>query len=151
MTKSTAKKTKKKSDQGDPIHSGAALVGKPYKSYPDRIRVSHKFPDQGLTRQSFAAQCDINAIVDKFTRTGIPIPHVNNKTPQYGEAPDATLFEAACVQAELRSQDAEGVTLPEEPEEDQEAESEAPEELIEEILAEGQDSEKTAAQDEQSG
>lgn len=144
---STVKKTKTTSALGDPIYSGAAQGGKPYKSYPDRIRVSVKFPEQGLTRQSQADECNINLIVDKFTKTGLMPPSMRG-TPQYGDAPDATLFEAACVQAELRSQDAEGVTLPEETEE---ALSEPPQDPLDEILTEDPLVEETAAQHEQSG
>ena len=110
MTKKRKSSATKSSALGDPTCSGAAQGGKPYKSYPDRIRVAITFPEQGLARQSQADECNINLIVDKFTKTGL-LPPAMRGEPQYGEAPDATLFEAACVQAELRSKDAEGVTI----------------------------------------
>lgn len=61
---------------------------------------------QSLTKQSFKDECDYNAIIDRYTRTG-KIEHVARITPQYGVAPDMTLHEAACINAELRSLDAE--------------------------------------------
>ena len=72
-----------------------------------RHRVSISFPSQGRTRQSMKDECDPNLIVDRFARTG-QIVNVHRTKPQYGDAPDQTLFEAACVQAELRSKDQEG-------------------------------------------
>jgi len=64
------------------------------------VRVS--FSEPGLTRQSFKDECDINRIVDQYTRTGL-VPHVVRRSPQYGDVPEQSLFEAACVQAEIRS------------------------------------------------
>jgi len=61
---------------------------------------------QSLTKQSFKDECDYNAIIDRYTRTG-KIEHVARITPQYGVAPDMTLHEAACINAELRSHEAE--------------------------------------------
>ena len=64
-------------------------------------------PEQRLTRSSFAAECDINRIVDTYARTGM-VNHVARATPQYGEAPETDFFEAACMQAEIRSKAEEG-------------------------------------------
>lgn len=58
--------------------------------------------DDGVTRQSFRDECDIDRIVDTYARTGM-VNHIPRMKPMYGDAPDQTLFEAACVQAEIRS------------------------------------------------
>lgn len=76
------------------------------------------FTQPSLTRQSFADECDVNQIVERFTRTG-HLPPARN--PQYGDAPDQTFFEAACIQAEMRSQMADQAL------ESRESDSEAPE------------------------
>lgn len=65
---------------------------------PVQIDCSH----DGITRQSFKDECDINRIVETYARTGI-VPGVRNIAPEYGDAPSSDLFEAACVQAEIRS------------------------------------------------
>lgn len=70
----------------------------PYATYND---------EPSLTRQSFAEECDINNIVGTYTETGM-INHIPRHEPQYGEAPDQTFFESACVNAELASQFEEG-------------------------------------------
>lgn len=59
-------------------------------------------PESGLTHQSFIAECDINNIVDVYARTGL-VNHLARKKPQYGEVPEATLYESACAQAAIRS------------------------------------------------
>lgn len=89
-------------------------------------RVQVVFPEKGLTKQSFKEECDVNNIVDTFLRTGIVLGQ-NKREAQYGEAPDQTLFEAACVQAELRSKAEEGVfeETPSEPDEGEKEASEA--------------------------
>lgn len=57
-------------------------------------------------RPSFADECDVNLIVDRYMRTGqIPLEH--RAPPQYGDAPDITFYEAACIQAEIASKQAE--------------------------------------------
>ena len=75
-----------------------------------RNRVTIEFSEQGLTHQSFKDECDVNRIVDQYARTGL-VPSANRLTPQYGENPESTLFDAACVAAELRSLEEEGVDL----------------------------------------
>lgn len=69
----------------------------------DVPRVSISFdPDKGRTHQSFKDECDINRIVETYARTGI-VTHTNRLEAQYGDAPSQNLYEAACVQAEIRS------------------------------------------------
>lgn len=67
------------------------------------VRIYFEYED-GLTRQSFKDECDINRIVEQYARTGI-IPVTPRGQPQYGDNPEQTLFEAALVQAEIRSQE----------------------------------------------
>lgn len=43
-----------------------------------------------LTRQEFAAECDINILMERYEKSGV-ISHVNQRTPQYldlGDVPD---------------------------------------------------------------
>lgn len=63
--------------------------------------------EQKLTRDSFAEECDINRIVDQYARTGM-VNHLPRVEPQYGEAPDMSFHEAACLNARLASLEAEG-------------------------------------------
>lgn len=79
----------------------------PHPTCIPRRRVQVKFKKRGLTKGSFRDECDINQIVDQYARTGL-VAHVRSGSPQYGEAPDQTLYEAACIQAEIRSRDLEG-------------------------------------------
>lgn len=74
------------------------------------------------TRQSFKDECDVNRIVDQFTRTGL-IPNTNPLTPQYGEAPDQSFFESSCIAASVRTAVEEG-KLDREPDETPETPSE---------------------------
>lgn len=79
------------------------------------------FTQPTLTRPSFGAEVNINNIVARFTQTGMLPPA---REPKYGDAPDISFHEAACVQAEIRSKHAEGAFA--------EKRSEAPESTIEE-------------------
>lgn len=50
-----------------------------------RRRVAIDFPpDEGLTRQEFKAECNINNIMAKYQKTGI-IDHIMKYSPTYGE------------------------------------------------------------------
>lgn len=73
----------------------------------ERTRVQIDVGSETPTCQSFRDSCDVNNIIDLHARTGI-LQHRNRAEPQYGETPDADLFDAACVQAELRSAAEEG-------------------------------------------
>lgn len=90
----------------------------------ERRRVLTPVADDGITRQSFAEECDINKIVDTFTRTGM-VNHIPRVKPVYGECPEQNLFEAACVQAAIRSSEEDAaLTPPESPVEAETAETE---------------------------
>lgn len=79
----------------------------------DRVRTAVCFdPEKGLTHQSFKDECDIHRIVETYARTGI-IPRGRKMEPMYGEAPETTLFEAACAQAAIRTAEADGFEYPE--------------------------------------
>ena len=73
------------------------------------VRVSFSEPPK--TRQSFKDECDVNRIVDTYARTGM-VNHVPRVAPQYGDNPEQTLFEAACVQAEIRSSEEDAALNP---------------------------------------
>lgn len=60
-----------------------------------------------LTRQSFKEQCDVNNIVRTFATTGV-ITHLARIAPEFGDAPTMDLHQAACIQAEIASKEAEG-------------------------------------------
>lgn len=61
------------------------------------------FPEDKITRDSFKDECDVKKIVERFARTG-EIQHVQKAQPQYGESPNISFHEAACMQAEISSQ-----------------------------------------------
>ncbi|AXL15434.1 internal scaffolding protein [Microviridae sp.] len=65
-----------------------------------------------MTKDSMKDECDVNRIVDRFAQTGL-ISHTARAEPQYGDAPEATLYEAACIRAEIASQVEEGLDLDE--------------------------------------
>lgn len=81
---------------------------------PEQKRKSKKrkhsisFADSpSLTKQSFKDECDVNKIVDRFTRTG-QLDHLRPGNPEYGEAPHLDYHTAACIAAETASAEAEG-------------------------------------------
>lgn len=41
-------------------------------------------PDEGLTQQQFADECDINNIMKRYQATGV-ITHLNGRQPEYGD------------------------------------------------------------------
>lgn len=87
--------------------------GRPYIRMPwERHRVAISWPDsENRTHESFRDECDINNIIDLHTRTGL-VNHLNPGNPQYGDAPESTLFEAACAQAAIRTALEDGWTPP---------------------------------------
>lgn len=53
--------------------------------FTPRLRVLLAFPEgSGRTRQSFAAECDINNIMARFSRTGV-LDFTNRREAQYGD------------------------------------------------------------------
>lgn len=63
---------------------------------------------ENQTKQSFKDECDVNRIVNQFTKTGI-VNHLARGKPQYGDMPDMDFHESACIAAEVASKSAEGV------------------------------------------
>ena len=118
-----------------------------YKHPYARTRVKVVCPEkEKVTQQSFADECDINNIVDMYTRTGM-VTHLNPGNPQYGEAPDITMFEAALAQAEIRSAEAEGYEYsPEAPEAEEEPVTGSDTENAEKALQEAPEAPQEAAE-----
>ncbi len=61
---------------------------------PDPVRIS--FPKQGMTKQSFADECDINKIMAKYQKSGA-ITHFSRHAARYGFADGVTFHEAMNV------------------------------------------------------
>lgn len=61
--------------------------------YTTRYRVVTVNDEPSLTKQSFKDECDINTIMDKFTKTGV-LNHVARHQMQYGYATATDLREA---------------------------------------------------------
>lgn len=59
-------------------------------------RVSIDCSQDGLTKQEFKDDCDINKIMDKYQRTGV-INHLAKHGEQYGEIVAADLMEAHLI------------------------------------------------------
>lgn len=55
--------------------------------YVEHIRVYAPYADDGLTRQEFADECDINVLMAGYERTGV-LNHFNGLQPQYFDASD---------------------------------------------------------------
>ena len=51
-------------------------------------------PDEGLTKQSFKDECDINNIMKRYNATGA-VTHLNNRMPEYGDFSDPVDFQNA--------------------------------------------------------
>lgn len=98
---------------------GCPYIRLPYERHPVGISFD---PDEGQTHQSFKDECDVNNIIDLHTRTGL-VTHLNPGSPQYGDCPESTLFEAALAQAEMRSAVEDGWEPPQDESEDSEPES----------------------------
>lgn len=104
----------KKKKTGSGVDASPRRNGRPrpIARRPHQVpRVSVAFPERGLTRGSFKDECDINRIVDTYARTGI-VNHIPRVAPQYGDNPEQSLFEAACIQAEIRSSEEDAVLNP---------------------------------------
>lgn len=52
------------------------------------------FPDDGMTRQEFAEECDINVLLSQYERTGV-LNHYNTGVPQYLDVSDVPDLQAA--------------------------------------------------------
>lgn len=53
--------------------------------YAPKRKVSISFPEKGRTKQSMAAECDINGIMAKYQKTGV-VAHVAKHSGSYGFA-----------------------------------------------------------------
>lgn len=62
-------------------------------SYVEHDPVDLLFPDDGLTKQEFAEECDINALMARYQRTGI-LPQ-SDRTPFYGDFADLPSYQEA--------------------------------------------------------
>jgi len=60
--------------------------------YTPHDRVTFSSGDQLITKQSMAAECDINNILKQFSKTGI-INHINSNAAQYIDLPDNLDFQ----------------------------------------------------------
>ena len=81
---------------------------------------------QSLTKQSFKDECNVNLIVERFTRTGT-LDHAARTAPQFGDAPDQSFFESSCIAAEAASAIETGLPDPEESETSLNATQDVPE------------------------
>lgn len=71
---------------------------KPYRQYE---RQSHVPEGESRTKQSFADQCEINNIIQKFQATGA-ITHANKHQLHYGETDGTTFHEAMNIVCEAQ-------------------------------------------------
>lgn len=53
-----------------------------HHKFTKKPRVSIEFASEGMTKQSFKDECDVNRIVARFQATG-ELPNLNNIPPQY--------------------------------------------------------------------
>ena len=63
----------------------------PYSEYPDTPLVC---PEESLTKQSFAQECDFNAVLSQWERTGV-IEHIDARTPQYADVSELVDYQQA--------------------------------------------------------
>lgn len=68
-----------------------------FSNLPERVQIF--FEDEGMTRQSFADECDINLIMAKYQTTGA-IDHFARHEPRYGFADGVTFHDAMNIVAE---------------------------------------------------
>lgn len=60
-------------------------VLKRFKSSYDRQRVVTVIEGESMTHQDHAESCNINVIVNQFSRTGVIPPDPRGRVPQYGD------------------------------------------------------------------
>ena len=63
----------------------------PYVEYPDTPLVCL---EESLTKQSFAQECDFNAVLAQWERTGV-IEHIDARTPQYADVSELVDYQQA--------------------------------------------------------
>lgn len=62
-------------------------------AYVQHDPVDLSFPDDGMTKQEFAEECDLNALMARYQRTGV-LPQ-SDKRPMYGDFSNLPDFMAA--------------------------------------------------------
>ncbi len=62
-------------------------------AYSPRHRVQIEFAEKGMTKQSFAKECDINNIMARYQKTGA-VSHFSSHQGEYGFASGLTFTEA---------------------------------------------------------
>lgn len=65
----------------------------PYWSDPSYPGIDFD-PDEGLTKQSFQDECDVNNIMKRYNATGA-ITHLNTRMPEYGDFSSPMEFQNA--------------------------------------------------------
>lgn len=60
-------------------------------AYVEHDRVDHVPVGESMTRQEFAAECDINTLMKRYANTGV-FSHVNNTQPRYLDLADTPDF-----------------------------------------------------------
>lgn len=69
------------------------IVRMPYWKDPDYPGIDFD-PEEGLTKQSFKDECDINNIMTRFNATGV-VSHVSSIAPEYGDFMSAGDFQSS--------------------------------------------------------
>lgn len=100
MTSSAKQKPQDPKDSKK-VEPTARPINAPRRAHNVR-RVIYSSDKPTMAKGSFAQECDINRIVDQYTQTGM-VNHLPRLQPQYGDAPDQTFFEAACIATEAAS------------------------------------------------
>lgn len=67
---------------------------KKFGLYRPHERVSIEFGEDSRTRQEFAAECDINTIMARYTKAGV-VSHVNPAAPRYLDLAGLPDFQSA--------------------------------------------------------
>lgn len=62
--------------------------------FSDRVPVVLEFPDQGMTQQSFKAECDINTIMARYQKTGL-LEHVSRYQGRYEDVAESMDYQSA--------------------------------------------------------
>jgi len=97
MTRTDGNNKKTKSaamDNGRAKAISPHVPGKPkHRTQYDRQRVAVSFPEPSQTKQSFKHEVNVNAIMKRYTQTGV-IEHLNPAQPNYGFAPSETYRES---------------------------------------------------------
>lgn len=72
-------------------------------AYAPKLKVSTAFPpEEGRTKQSFKAECDINNIMARFQKTGV-LAFANQHEARYGDVTGVDFAEAMRIVADARS------------------------------------------------